>query len=87
MRQEAGWAPEIVCTTRKGEKTWAYRDPKSEPLAVQPVVRRYTDFMEWGLFKHGTNLVFFYFMHLNIIEIDNLSNLLFKSRFKFNIEV
>jgi hypothetical protein len=40
---EARWAPEPMWTTWRRENSWPYLDSNSDPLAVQPVARRYTD--------------------------------------------
>jgi hypothetical protein len=40
--QEAGWTPEQVWTTWRGEESSPYRESNSDPSPVQPVVHRYT---------------------------------------------
>jgi hypothetical protein len=42
--EEAGWAPEPVCTTCRRESSWLYRDSNSDPPVVQPVTSHYTDY-------------------------------------------
>jgi hypothetical protein len=41
---EAGWTPEPVWTTWKRENSWSYHDSNSNPLVVQPVESRYTNY-------------------------------------------
>jgi hypothetical protein len=41
--QEAGWAPEPIWITWRGEKYCSYRDSNSKPLAVKRVLSPYTD--------------------------------------------
>jgi hypothetical protein len=41
--QEAGWAPEPVWSTCRGEKSCPYRDSNSDPSAVKTVASRYTE--------------------------------------------
>jgi hypothetical protein len=43
MGLEAGWTPEPVWTTWRGEKSCPYRDSNTDPSAVEPVASRYTD--------------------------------------------
>jgi hypothetical protein len=48
---EAVWAPEPVWTTQRRENSWPYRDSNSDPLVVQPVARRCTDYATLYLIK------------------------------------
>jgi hypothetical protein len=41
---EVGWTPEAVWTIWRRENSLPYRDSNSDPLVVQPVASRYTDY-------------------------------------------
>lgn len=40
----AGWAPERVWATYRGEKSYPYWDSNCDPSAIQPVACRYTGY-------------------------------------------
>jgi hypothetical protein len=50
--QEVGWTPETLWTTWRRKNSWPHRDSNSDPLGVEPVGSRYTD---WAIPAHKFN--------------------------------